>query len=178
MSKCSNTVQISRRYARALFELIQEGSSLREDLAYVAAVASSDQVAELLASSQYPTEIKQAVLLKATAGKLSKEAERLIVMLCKRNKSELLPEIHLLVEEMVLQSESKLDADVVVAAEMDDTLKKKLAAALEASTGKQVHLNYVTNKEILGGMIINIGDRKIDYSLRTKLNGLRRIFAA
>jgi F-type H+-transporting ATPase subunit delta len=177
MSNSSNTAQVSRRYARALFELIQEGSSLRDDLAAVAAVASVDEMAEFLASPEYPAALKQGVLLKA-AGKISQETTRLVTMLCERNKSELLPEIHLLVEEMIRQSESEVDADVVVATEISEALQQKLAVALEASTGKKVRLNYTTDKDILGGMIISIGDRKIDYSLRTKLDGLRRVLAS
>lgn len=177
MSHCANTAQVSRRYARALFELVQENASLRDELAAVAAVASADEVAEFLASPEYPADMKQSVLLKA-AGKLSAEAERLVSMLCERNKSELLPEIYHLVEEMIRQSESEVDADVVLATDIDKGLQQKLAAALEASTGKKVRLNYETDKDILGGMIINIGDRKIDYSLRTKLDGLRRVLAS
>jgi len=177
MSNSSNTAQVSRRYARALFELVQEKAALRDELAAIAAVASAEEVAALLASPEYPSQVKLAVLLK-TAGKLSKQTIRLVEMLCERNKSELLPEIHQFVEEMIRQAESEVDADVIVATEISAALKQKLAAALEASTGKKVRLTYATNKDILGGMIINIGDRKIDYSLRTKLNGLRRILAS
>lgn len=177
MSNSANTAQVSRRYARALFELVQEQSSLRDELAAVAAVASADEAAEFLASPEYGAELKQNVLLKA-AGKISQETSRLVSMLCERNKSELLPEIHLLVEEMICQAESEVDANVIVATEIDAALQQKLAAALEASTGKKVRMNYETDKSILGGMIINIGDRKIDYSLRTKLNGLRRALAS
>ena len=170
MSNSANTAQVSRRYARALFELVQEDAALGVELAALAVVASADEVAELLASPEYPAQVKQTVLLKA-AGKLSEQAKRLVEMLCERNKSELLPEIHQLVEEMVRQAESEVDAAVIVATEIDEPLKQKLAAALEASIGKKVRLSYKTDKNILGGIIINIGDRKIDYSLRTKLNG-------
>jgi F-type H+-transporting ATPase subunit delta len=178
MSSCSNTAQVSRRYARALFELVQEGSTLSEGLAVVAAVAASDEVAEVLASNTYPARVKQDILLKATAGKLSKEIERLVIMLCERNKARLLPEIHQLVEEMIHLSESEVDADVVVAESLDETLQQKLGDALAASTGKKVRLSYTTDKNIIGGMIINIGDHKIDCSLRTKLDNLRRALAA
>ena len=145
MSNSSNTAQVSRRYARALFELVQESSSLREDLAAVAAVASVDEVAEFLASPEHPAELKQGVLLKA-AGKISQEATRLVSMLCERNKSELLPEIHLLVEEMIRQSESEVDASVIVATKINKALQLKLATALEESTGKKVRLNYEVDK--------------------------------
>jgi F-type H+-transporting ATPase subunit delta len=177
MSNSSNTAQVSRRYARALFELVQENTSLRDDLATVATVASADEVAEFLASPEYAAKLKQGVLLKA-AGKISQEATRLVSMLCERNKSELLPEIHLLVEEMVRQSESEVDASVIVATKINKALQQKLATALEDSTGKKVRLNCEIDKSILGGLIINIGDRKIDYSLRSKLNGLRRTLAS
>jgi len=177
MSNSANTAQVSRRYARALFELVQEQPSLRDELASIAAVASTDEAADFLASPEYVAELKQSVLLKA-AGQISQEASRLVSMLCERNKSELLPEIHMLLEEMICQAESEVDANVVVATAIDAELQQKLAAALESSTGKKVRLNYQTDKDILGGMIINIGDRKIDYSLRTKLNGLRRALAS
>jgi F-type H+-transporting ATPase subunit delta len=177
MSNSANTAQVSRRYARALFELVQEQPSLNDELAALAAVASTDEVALLLVSPEYPAQVKQGVLLKA-AGKLSKQATRLVEILCERNKSELLPEIMAIVDDLVRQAESEVDANVIVATEIDAVLQDKLAAALEASIGKKVRLNYETDKDILGGMIINIGDRKIDYSLRTKLDGLRRALAS
>lgn len=172
-----STSQISRRYARALFDLIQEGADLRGDLEKVAAVASADEVAELLASPEYPADLKKQVIVKA-AGGISGEIESLVSMLTARNKESLLPEIQTLVESMLHQAESELEADVVVATSMDPALQDKLIAALTASTGKKVRINVSEDKSILGGLVVRIGDRKIDYSLRTKLNGLRRELAS
>ncbi|ATX82652.1 ATP synthase F1 subcomplex delta subunit [Mariprofundus ferrinatatus] len=172
-----STSQISRRYARALFDLIQEGADLRGDLEKVAAVVATDEVADFLASPEYPAELKKQVIVKS-AGGVSSEVDRLVALLADRGKASLLSEIHSFVEEMLHQAESELEADVVVATAMDPALQEKLSAALTASTGKKVRLNVSEDNSILGGMVIRIGDRKIDYSLRAKLNGLRRTLAA
>lgn len=172
-----STSQISRRYAAALFELIQDGADLRDGLAKVAAVAEVDEVAAFLASPDIPAEAKKQVVVKA-AGGVSDELDRLVSMLCERSKASLLPEIGTLVEDMLHQAESEVEADVVVASTIDASLQEKLSSALTTSTGKKVRLNVSEDKSILGGMIIQIGDRKIDYSLRTKLGGLRRALAS
>ncbi|GAV20852.1 F-type H+-transporting ATPase subunit delta [Mariprofundus micogutta] len=173
-----STSQISRRYARALFDLISEGTNVREDLAAVAAVASEAEVAALLVSPEYPVSLKQQVIIKASGGKISAEIERLVALLAERNKVALLPEIADMVDEMIHQAESELEADVTVASSMDEALQDKLSKALTASTGKKVRLSISEDKSILGGMVVRIGDRKIDYSLRTKLAGLRRALAS
>jgi len=172
-----STSQISRRYARALFDLIQEGTDLRADLEKVAAAASADEVALLLASPEYPATLKKQVIVKV-AGDISGEIDSLVGMLAARGKESLLPEIHALVEEMLHLAESELEADVVVATSIDPALHEKLTAALTASTGKKVRIKVSEDKSILGGLVVRIGDRKIDYSLRTKLNGLCRELAS
>lgn len=178
MSTSSDTARVSRRYAQALFELVQEGSKLRKDLAVVAEVASTDEVAKLLQAPECPAVVKQNVLLKAAGGKVLPEVERLVAILAERGKSELIPEIQSLLEDMVRRAESEVDAEVIVATEMEATLQDKLADALAASTGRKVRLNFSVDKGILGGMIVRLGDRKIDYSLRTRLDGLRRTLSA
>jgi len=173
-----STSQISRRYAVALFELIGEGVKLDKGLAKVAAVTSLDEVCELLASPEYPSSLKQEIILAAAGGKLGGEIERLVAELAERNKLTLLPEISAMVEEMVRLAESEVDAEVTVAVAITAAVKTKISKALAASTGKKVRINVSEDKAILGGMIIQIGDRKIDYSLRTKLAGLHRVLAA
>jgi len=105
---------VSRRYARALFELEQEGVHLREPLAAVASVVVAPEVALLLGKSGVPADLKATVITKAAHNK-SKEIERLVTLLCERNKAELLPEISELVESMTRQAASEIEADVVSA---------------------------------------------------------------
>jgi F-type H+-transporting ATPase subunit delta len=171
------TQQISRRYARALFELEQDGAKNRAALEKLAAVAAVDAVREVLGNPNYPATLKASVLEKA-AGSLPAEMKRLVALLCERGKAELLPEIDALFEEMLRQAESEVEAEVVSAAKLSEAQKKGLAKALGDITGRSVRLNVTEDKSILGGLVVRIGDRLIDYSVRSRLEALKRAMAA
>ena len=171
------TQQISRRYARALFELEQEGASNRAALEKLGAIASLAEVGEVLANPSYPAALTASVLEKA-AGKLPAEMQRLVAMLCERGKAELLPEIAELFEQMARQAESEVEAEVVSAVALSEAQQKGLAKALGASAGRSVRLKVSEDKRILGGLVVRIGDRLIDYSVRSRLEALKRAMAA
>jgi len=173
-----STAKISRRYACALFDLINEGAKIGSDLAKVATVAANDEVCAIIGSPDYPVELKCNILTKAAGGSVAAEVERLISMLADRNKLVLLPEINAQVEALVHEQESKLEADVTVAAPLNADMQKNLSKALAAKSGKDVTLSIHEDQSILGGMVVRIGDLKLDYSLRTKLAGLRRALAS
>ncbi len=167
---------ISRRYARAIFELIQEGAKLEGGLKKLAAIAAEDEVAKVLASPALPAANKAAILTKA-AGKLPKELKNLVDLLCQRGKAQLLPEIAELVDEMILQSQSEVVADVVTATKLSDAAKKKIAEALGKSIGRDVRLEVREDKSLIGGLVVQVGDRQIDCSVRHRLEDLRRAIA-
>ena len=173
-----STSKISRRYAQALFELISEGVDLQKDLTLVATVSCNDEVCAVLCSPEYPSSLKHQVIAKVAGGKLCGEVDRLVGMLSERGKLGLLPEISALVDEMIHRADCELDANVTVATAISKVTETKLNEALAASTGKKVRLTVSEDKAILGGLVVQIGDRKIDYSLRTRLNGMRRALAS
>jgi len=169
-----STAKISRRYAVALFDLIQEGVDLRPALLEAATFAGNAEAKAILASPAYPNAVKIAMLGKAVSGAGSKEVSCLVELLCERNKLVLLPEISCIVDEMIAESESAIDADVTSAVKLTAAVQKSLAGSLASAVGKTV--NIVANKDasILGGVVIKIGDRKIDCSVRGRLDGLKR----
>ncbi|MDQ6959871.1 MAG: ATP synthase F1 subunit delta [Mariprofundaceae bacterium] len=172
-----NTRSISRRYARALFELEQEGVKLREPLAAVASIVTAPEVAMLLGRSGVPANIKSAVITKAAHNK-SKEIDRLVALLCERSKAALLPEIAELVESMARQAASEVEADVLAAVKLDAALKDKIAKVLGKAVGRKVNLNVIHDTGIMGGLVVRIGDRQMDYSLRTRLQDLKRLMVS
>ncbi len=165
---------VARRYARALFELEQEGTDIRISLSAVAEVVAVAEVRKLLAASQVQARDKAAVIEKA-AGKLSGEVVRLVDMLCERGKAELLPDIFELFESMTRQAASEIEADVVAAVKLNAASKDKIARALGKVVGRKVKLNVSQDADILGGLVVQIGDRQMDYSLRTRLQDLKRV---
>ena len=172
-----SSIAISRRYATALFDLSQEGVDLTNGLSALAEVVSVKEVQDFLDLPNVTPEQKVKVLSKA-AGSISDELARLATLLCERGKASLLPEINELFEEMVRAAKKSVVATVVVAVKPDAETKKKIHAAVADVAGKNVQLDIVEDKQLLGGMVVNIGDRQIDCSLRGKLEGLRKAIAA
>ena len=172
-----STRSVSRRYARALFELTGEGVKLRDDLAKLGEVVQADPIAALIEDGRVAASAKAKVLAKA-AGKVSKEAVRLVEMLCERGKVSLLPEIAEIYDELESEAAAEVVADVVVAAKLASGMEDKLAKAVAKAVGKKVRLNVREDAAIIGGLVISIGDRQIDHSLRSRLDGMRRAIAA
>ncbi|MDX8389542.1 MAG: ATP synthase F1 subunit delta [Mariprofundaceae bacterium] len=172
-----STSSISRRYARALFELEQGGSKLRADLKKVAAVALEPAVVELLADVKIPSSVQEAVICKVSAP-ISSEVARFIGILSGRGKCALIPEIVEMFEAMVHEFEAELFAEVTVAVPLDSKAEKRLKDALGKGLGKKVRLSVHEDSSILGGVVVQIGDRQIDHSVRGKLDGLRRAMVA
>ncbi|MDX8403327.1 MAG: F0F1 ATP synthase subunit delta [Mariprofundaceae bacterium] len=172
-----SSITVSRRYARALFELSQEGLGISKSLSELAEVASVKEVQDFLDLPDFTPEQKVKVLKKAV-GSLSDELARLVTMLCERGKACLLAEINGLFEQMVREAEERVIATVVVAVKPNAETRKKIEAAVADVAGKKVELEIVEDKQLLGGMVVNIGDRQIDCSVRGKLEGLRKAIAA
>ncbi len=168
-----STRSISRRYARALFELGREGKKIRPSLARAAGIVGESEILNLLAMPQVPP-VTKAEIIDRAAGGLSKEVRRLVEMLCARDKAELLPEIAGMVEEMERQAASEVEAEVISVIKLDTEMKEKITAVLGKAIGRKVKLNVKRDPGILGGLVIRIGDRQMDYSLRTRLQGLKR----
>ena len=169
-----STTKISRRYAVALFDLIQEGTDVRPALLEAATFAANEEAKAVLASPSYSDEVKSSMLNKALSSAGKEEISRLIDLLCSRGKATLLPEIASLVDEMVAQAESSIDVAVTSAIDLNADVQKALATELSSATGKKTQLVMDTDEAILGGVIIRIGDRKIDCSVRGRLDGLKK----
>ncbi len=172
-----STQFISRRYARALFDLLKEGVDVRDGLhALAEALKTDDEIRSFFASPAVPASSKVQALLKAVPS-VGGELERLVRLLAERNKIVLLPEIADLLDDLVRQSQAEDVADVLVAAPLSEGMQQKIARALSERFGKKVSLRVHEDPSILGGLVIRLGDRQLDYSLRTRLEGLRRAIA-
>ena len=164
---------IASRYATALFELHQEGIDVSAEINKVAQVVTNADAKAVLVNSQISAENRAAIVLKA-ATVTSEYVARLVVMLCSRNKATLLPLIDDILEQLIRESNAQVMVDVTVAHKLDAKLADKLKGVISSGIGKKVDLNVATDASILGGLILNIGDRQIDHSVRGRLNGLKR----
>lgn len=169
-----STALISRRYAAALFDLHQESTLDRGLLTNAVTAVLDADAAQVLESPSFDKALKASLIKKAIKAKGESTITRLIDLLASRGKLCLLPEIDAQLDKMIIRAGTDVDVQVTVATHINKREEALLMKSLKETTGANVALHVVKDPSILGGLIIQMGDRKIDSSLRGKLNSLRQ----
>jgi F-type H+-transporting ATPase subunit delta len=174
------TSTVARRYAEAVFELGEESNSLdqwREDLDVLAVVAGDGGVLAVLENVRTPMEERLALLERALAG-MSPLARNLGAMLVSRGRFGLLPQIARIFEEMLDARNNVVRAEVTSAVPIAEDERRAVVERVRALTGaRDVRLETRVDPNIIGGLILRVGDRLIDGSVRARLVQLRRRLA-
>jgi F-type H+-transporting ATPase subunit delta len=165
---------IAQRYATALFEIAREAKSvsgLEADIDTLeAALAESRDFRDLIASPVYSRDAQgraiAALAAKMELGEMT--ANTLRLMASKRRLFTLPQLIGNLAEE-----KGEISAEVVSAKPLSDAQKEKLSAALKQNAGKDVKLNATVDESLIGGLIVKLGSKMIDTSIRARLNALQ-----
>jgi F-type H+-transporting ATPase subunit delta len=169
---------VSGRYATALFELARDEKSIdavKADLdAFVAMLADSDDLKRLVRSPVFSSDTQSkalaAVLDKAGISGIS--ANFLQVLTANRRLFAVSDVIRAF-NALVAKFRGEASADVTVAEALSDKNLDALKGALKSVTGKDVVLNVKVDPSIIGGLVLKLGSRMVDSSLRTKLNSIK-----
>ena len=171
---------VAGRYAVALFELSQdlpqsESDAIAADMAALTAlVKDSEDLAKLLKSPVINAEEQAAalaaVLDKAGAHQLVKNFANLVIS---KRRAAALPDMAKQYGVLVAGARDEVVARVSVAQPLSDAQTEALKAELNKAMGKNIVIETETDADLLGGMIVKLGSRMIDGSLRTKLNSLK-----
>jgi F-type H+-transporting ATPase subunit delta len=169
---------VSGRYATALFDLAREERSIdaiKADLDRLdAMIGESSDLARLVRSPVFTADIQRkaldAVLAKAGIGGTS--AKFLGVLTANRRLFAVRDVIRAF-NALVARFKGEATADVTVAEPLSDKNLDALRAALKAVSGKDVALNVKVDPSIIGGLVVKLGSRMVDSSLRTKLNSIK-----
>jgi F-type H+-transporting ATPase subunit delta len=174
----SSVSGVSGRYATALFELARDANSVDAVLAdldrFDALLAESADLKRLVRSPVFSadTQLKalSAVLERAEISGVS--ANFLKVLTANRRLFAVTDVIRAL-RALVAKFRGEATADVTVAEALSETNLDALKAALKSVTGKDVALNVKVDSSIIGGLVVKLGSRMVDSSLRTKLNSIK-----
>ena len=169
---------LAGRYANAAFELAEEQravDAVSADLASLRkAVAASPDLAGVVRSplvrSETQSRVIKAVLEKQGAGKL---ATNLVLLLAAKRRLSALEDVIRAYERLVARSRGETEAQVISARALSDGEIAELKTVLKARLGKEPRLDTKVDPALLGGLVVKVGSRMIDSSLRTKLSGLR-----
>jgi F-type H+-transporting ATPase subunit delta len=169
---------LAGRYANAVFELAQDQKAVdavSADLGSLRkALESSPDLARLVRSPVFSAQ-DQAKALKAILGAMSAHplSTKFVLLLAQKRRLFVLTQIMSAYEHLVAQSRGETEAEVTAARALNDTEINELKAALKSKLGKEPRLHAKIDPTLLGGLIVKVGSRMIDSSLRTKLDGLR-----
>jgi F-type H+-transporting ATPase subunit delta len=152
---------------------------LEDELFRFGRIADAEPDLRVTLSSPFVDPERKRQLLDALlAGKITPPALRLITEAALHPRGRSLDKSLGEYADLAAQRRERLVAEVHVAAELSGQQRSRLAAALAAAYGHDVHLNVVLDPEVIGGMSVRIADELIDGSLATRLAALRRKLAA
>jgi F-type H+-transporting ATPase subunit delta len=169
---------VSGRYATALFELARDQKVVDEvkaDLAkFEALLTESADLKRLVRSPVFSAEVQSkalsAVLDKAGIAGVS---ANFLKVLTANRRLFVVTDVIRAYRALVARFKGEVTADVTVAEALSDKNLDALKVALKSVTGKDVALNVNVDPSIIGGLVVKLGSRMIDSSLRTKLNSIK-----
>lgn len=173
------TGEMGERYARALFELAEDADALaavEKDVdALSAALGESEELRRALISPVHQSADK-AKVLGALAEKLQLNAltARFLGVVAKNGRSGEISKLLRAFKALAAKRRGTTTAEVVTADALTPAQLKELTAALKTALGRDVDVHTEVREDIIGGLIIKVGSRMFDSSLKSKLEGLRK----
>ena len=168
---------IARNYAEALLMLARKADDLPawgrliDDVA--SAMERDDRLRRFLEAPQVSADEKNAVLSKAYEDRAPRLFLRFLQRLVMNRRQMLIPDIANEYRDLVDAVEGRIHAQVTLARDVDDEQRAEIARHLSHTLGKTVVPQVRINPNILGGIIVRVGDRVMDGSVRRRLGILR-----
>ena len=169
---------IAKRYATAVFELAKEGgalAALESDVDQLeTALSDSAELRAVLSSPVYSREdLGKAASALAEKMSLSPSMRGALGTMAQNRRLFALPQLCETLRRMIADEKGEVTADVTSATVLTKAQADALASTLKARIGKTVKLNVAVDESLIGGLIVKVGSKMIDTSIRSKLAALQ-----
>jgi len=169
---------IAGRYALALFDLAKADGKIdrvRADAdALAAALDDSDDLRRMIASPVY-TRDEQGAAISALAGPLGLDplTGNTLGLMAANRRLFALPWFVRAIRALIAAELGEVTADVTSATPLSDVQKGAVSKMLEEKFGAGIQLNTAVDESLIGGLIVKVGSKMIDTSIRAKLATLQ-----
>jgi F-type H+-transporting ATPase subunit delta len=170
-----------RRYAEAAFQIATRDDSIeawRRDLEIAASeAAEGSELLAVLANPALPLD-QRTVVVERVFGGMAQSVRNLVTLLVRRGRIEQLSRVASEFRRLDDMRLGIVHASATSAAPLTDTEVQALTVRLEEMTGGRIALQTDIDEHLLGGLIVKVGDRLIDGSVRGRLERLRNQLAS
>jgi ATP synthase F1 delta subunit len=170
-------VSVATTYAEALYEAALDADAVDDVAAdvdaFTAAVGESDELRTVLDNPEIDSKAKKGVIAAVAADAQPLFANFLQVLVNRGRLPELL-EIADAFRERVARATARLEVEAVTAIPLPDDLKARIVESLEAKTSTTVELTESVDPDVVGGLVLRVGEVVVDGSVRHRIEELRR----
>jgi F-type H+-transporting ATPase subunit delta len=173
--------QVASRYAKSLLDLSIEKNELDKtygDMETVSSALKSRELYLLFKSPIIKSDKKLSIVREIFTGKIDKMTLGFIELITSKGRESNLPEIVESFKDQYKIYNNITDVKVTTAVAMTNEAKASLEKALQDSsvTAQKVEINTSVKEDLIGGFVIEIGDKLYDASVKHKLSKIRKEF--
>ena len=174
-------IKIARKYADALYKSAQDENLCEkiynETLFIYETLKSNNNLNEFLQSPLIKNDDKKDVINKLFTPHTDKLLVNFLNILIDEGRFNALNEIINKYSEIYYKEKNIIKPVIISAVELDDNQKQAVLNKLETKLKKHIEPEYIINNDIIGGLIIEIDDKTIDCSIKTKFDNMRKELA-
>ena len=169
--------EIARVYGDALFDVASEEGKIdeiRSELGEFADALDSDRDLQVFFFSPYfSSQEKREGIEKAIDG-ASDEFQNFLALLAEKHRMPAIFRIRGYYDELWAEENKRLEVRLTSAVPLDEAVVNRVGEEIEKQTDRKIDLEADVDEEILGGLVLRVGNMVLDASLREKLNRLRK----
>ena len=170
---------VSKTYGDALFAVASEEGRMDEffeaAVGLIEVLRTNEDFGKLMSHPKIMQEDKVKIIEETFDGRIPKEMVGLMTLMVTKSREEDFLAVFDYFVELVKEEKKIGRADVKTAIPLNDAQKAQIEEKLLATTKYETfEMNYEVDKSLIGGMIVRIGDRVVDSSIKTKLSNLSR----
>jgi F-type H+-transporting ATPase subunit delta len=169
--------EIARVYAEALFDVAKEKDKLdriHDELDEFAEAMRENRDLQVFFFSPYFSSAEKRDGIERAVTDADPEFVNFLELLAEKHRMPVIFRIQRQFEDRWKQENKKLDVTVTSAVELDPEIVKKIGAEIEKQTDRSVELRSAIDENLLGGIVLQVGNMVLDASIRNRLEKLRR----
>ncbi|MET0304898.1 MAG: ATP synthase F1 subunit delta [Solirubrobacterales bacterium] len=173
-------MEAARVYAEALFDVAKEKGKLDAigaDLAQFADAVEGDRDLQVFFFSPHFSSAEKIEGLRRAIGGADRELVNFLELLIEKGRMAEIFRIRRELEQMWKRENKRIDVTVTSAVELDPAVVAKIGEEIERQTDQKVELASRVDDEILGGIVLQVGNMFLDASIRSRLEKLRKSVA-